>query len=1223
MAVDNLIGGNQSLRYFSTQNLGFNLNNNTGVWTNLGIFYRQVYDSNNNLVNQVAPALNVPAGTPAPTNFPFVTPIAVNDVAGGRLIIGVGNGVYESTDRGDNLAQVSTQAVNGNAIAYGASQNGVANPNALFVGSGTQVLGRTAAGNLAATTALPFGTGGAGAITDVAMNPANFNTVIAIDNNQVFMTTNAGANWVDITGNLAATNLRSIEYIDNTGNGPDAILVGGAGGVFRSFTNNLNVWSEFGTTLPNSVVYDMDHDATDDVLVVGTLGRGAWSVGNLSASVFVDGVLQIDGDTDFPGQDDVIRLVRNANNNALLEVYLNNPTPELVIEMASVRQINVNGLGGNDTLIVESTNGLINVANGIRFDGGTGFDNLQLLQTGGTVQASDTYSVGPTAGEGTSTIVGPGAGGTQTVFFQNLAPVLDLVPAANLVVNATPDSNVISYSQGSLVTNGRITIENFEPIEFSNKTSLVINGSVGNDLVNLNNTATPTGLGSITVNANDGDDIVTTLAGLPTGVSFNGGDGHDFLSAAGVTGSANLSGGSGNDTLIGGSGGDGLVGGAGEDILDGRGGSNSLNGGADNDTILVSGTAGPDSIATTHGAGTFNITGGLSAGSNTITSMQAVRVEASDGADEITLDLSDEGGLAYTVLGGNPIGTTGGDSLAVNSTAAMTVTAGPENDAGSVDAATTTPTNVSFDEIELLIIGGGGGGVINGTNGNDAITVIARDDSFNAAADGVQDFTAVVNTGMQILFLNQPTLTVNALGGSDTTVLQTPAPNNAVWDVDVTVNGGPPSAGDPAGSDRLVVETPGADAETAVYTPTSADAGTLDLTSLSSLITMTAMEELLYDGEADNDSLTVVGTGGDDVITHTPGATDQAGAFRVNGTLPIAFENMGAGGALAADGAGGSDTLAYFGTNANDVFRVPNAAGNVALNSRLVVTTAGVENLTMEGLLGDDLFDIVPQIPTLSYSQVNVNGGAEASATGDRTSLRTTGAGDAIGISGQVVTVGGKTIASSGIEVISLNAAAGVDVITYNGVAGTAEAINFISSGVVGQGQISVPGVTLVTFSGVERLLASGNMGSAGHEDSLTFTATNAIDRLLINLAAAGTASDPVLRLQNAAGTSTLLNLFNYSNFNTLRVNALEGEDIINVRTAANGPSRNLFVDGGIPSGKKKSTDKLTVFYTPPRPRIIHSAATQDPDAGLVDLDYGSARFLVQYDDVESVVITR
>ena len=189
--------------------------------------------------------------------------------------------------------------------------------------------------------------------------------------------------------------------------------------------------------------------------------------------------------------------------------------------------------------------------------------------------------------------------------------------------------------------------------------------------------------------------------------------------------------------------------------------------------------------------------------------------------------------------------------------------------------------------------------------------------------------------------------------------------------------------------------------------------------------------------------------------------------------------------------------------------------------------------------------------------------------------------------------------------------------------AGTAEAINFISSGVAGQGQISVPGVSLVTFSGVENVQAIGNTGGAGDEDTLAFTGTNGIDVLSINLAAAGTAADPILRLLDAAGMNTLLTLLNYSNFNTLRVNALEGEDVINVFTSAAGPSRNLFVDGGAPSGKKKSTDKLTVFYTPPRPRIIHSAETQDPDAGLVDLDYSSARFLVQYDDVEDVVIRR
>jgi hypothetical protein len=63
----------------------------------------------------------------------------------------------------------------------------------------------------------------------------------------------------------------------------------------------------------------------------------------------------------------------------------------------------------------------------------------------------------------------------------------------------------------------------------------------------------------------------------------------------------------------------------------------------------------------------------------------------------------------------------------------------------------------------------------------------------------------------------------------------------------------------------------------------------------------------------------------------------------------------------------------------------------------------------------------------------------------------------------------------------------------------------------------------------------------------------------------------------------------------------LGGTDTFNLYTSATGPSRNLFVDGGQPTGKKKSTDNLNVFYTPPRPRIIQSAATQDPDAGLED----------------------
>ena len=110
------------------------------------------------------------------------------------------------------------------------------------------------------------------------------------------------------------------------------------------------------------------------------------------------------------------------------------------------------------------------------------------------------------------------------------------------------------------------------------------------------------------------------------------------------------------------------------------------------------------------------------------------------------------------------------------------------------------------------------------------------------------------------------------------------------------------------------------------------------------------------------------------------------------------------------------------------------------------------------------------------------------------------------------------TVKSSGIEDIRLDATGGDDLITYNGVSGVTENITVSSSGVAGGGQVSVPGVALINFSGVERIDVNGNVPAPTETDTLTFAGTNAVDRFEINLAAAGTDSDPILRLlQNAA----------------------------------------------------------------------------------------------------------
>ncbi len=241
------------------------------------------------------------------------------------------------------------------------------------------------------------------------------------------------------------------------------------------------------------------------------------------------------------------------------------------------------------------------------------------------------------------------------------------------------------------------------------------------------------------------------------------------------------------------------------------------------------------------------------------------------------------------------------------------------------------------------------------------------------------------------------------------------------------------------------------------------------------------------------------------MIVHNPGANGQAGSFSVNALLPLSYQNLGGGGSLTANGGGGTnDTLIYNGTASNDNFTI-GIAGQINLNSRLVVNTAGIQTLTLNGFAGDDTFTLVPAISAKGYTTINLNGGDQASAGGDRVFLIGTAGADDIEISGQTIELGGKTINGSGIEDIRLNALDGDDRITYNGVDGVTENITVSSSGATGGGQISIPGVALVNFAGVERIRVNGSTPTPTETDTLTFAGTNAADTFNINLAAVGT----------------------------------------------------------------------------------------------------------------------
>jgi hypothetical protein len=266
VAIDDASTAGQSVRYSSFQNLGQ--------------FRRRTYDAAGVLLSTQSPALTVTSGTGLAPQF--YTPIKVNERAGVRLIIGAGNGAYESFNRGDTIAQVSIGVVNRNAIAYGGRRLGVDNPDLLYVGSGAQVLVRTAAAGPVAASAYPGGN-----VTGIALNPEDWQEAYVTDASSVFRTTDAGASWTNVTHNLqtfAPGALRSAAFILA---GPGAVMVGADRGVYALKLDGT-AWDLLGTGLPNAPVVELDYDIARDKLMAGLLGRGAWVLTPLAPDVPVE-----------------------------------------------------------------------------------------------------------------------------------------------------------------------------------------------------------------------------------------------------------------------------------------------------------------------------------------------------------------------------------------------------------------------------------------------------------------------------------------------------------------------------------------------------------------------------------------------------------------------------------------------------------------------------------------------------------------------------------------------------------------------------------------------------------------------------------------------------------------------------------------------------------------------------------------------------------------------
>lgn len=316
VVVDTLTSPGLSIRYSSFQFL-------------FG-FARRTYDATNTLISTVFPNLAVSG---AQFGAQFSTPVEINAVDPRRLIFGASNNPYESLDQGDNITELTMGGgvnwFDGSPIAYGGRRGGVDNPEVLYVGSGNQVFVRTAGTGAPLATAFP-----GGSPRDIVLDPDDWRHAYVATPSGVWKTMDAGGTWADVTGNLAGLDddFHTIEFSPVN----QAVFVGGRSGVFQMLVAAPRAWGEFGVGLPNVPVWDMDLSVSDDVLLVGTLGRGAWATRasgvpggqNLVATIVGPTVL-VEGDG--PGAS-TVRISRPTSGGALAFTLRSSDASEITLD---------------------------------------------------------------------------------------------------------------------------------------------------------------------------------------------------------------------------------------------------------------------------------------------------------------------------------------------------------------------------------------------------------------------------------------------------------------------------------------------------------------------------------------------------------------------------------------------------------------------------------------------------------------------------------------------------------------------------------------------------------------------------------------------------------------------------------------------------------------------------------------------------------------------------
>jgi photosystem II stability/assembly factor-like uncharacterized protein len=205
----------------------------------------------------------------------FYVPYVMDAANPLRLVLGT-NRVYETTNRGDSWRAISAPGSNGWTVSTNidAVATTPADSNTIYA---------TALGHIFVT----FDDGASwqqrdipgftDQFRDLQVDPADPLTAYAVrerfGGGKVFMTTDGGASWTDVSGNLPDLPAYTMA-IDSRSN---TWYVGMDDGVYVS-ADQGNSWCRFGAGLPHVQVRDLELNTDLGILAAGTHGRGLWEI---------------------------------------------------------------------------------------------------------------------------------------------------------------------------------------------------------------------------------------------------------------------------------------------------------------------------------------------------------------------------------------------------------------------------------------------------------------------------------------------------------------------------------------------------------------------------------------------------------------------------------------------------------------------------------------------------------------------------------------------------------------------------------------------------------------------------------------------------------------------------------------------------------------------------------------------------------------------------------